>query len=220
MVANTLDLMQHWNLFFWSTLVITFLVTAITVRIPPLKSIPDDYYPGVEPDPEPEVTGNRLRGAWDEATNVLSTAPGLLRNILDNLKDGMIMAMAILPSILSIGLLGLVLAEFTPVFDILGYIFYPITWALQIPEPLLVGKAAALGISEMFLPALLVVDSAMSVKFVIAVTSISQIIFFSAMVPCVVATEIPLSIGQMVVIWFQRVALTLIITIPFALLLF
>lgn len=33
-VANTLDLMQHWNLFFWSTLVITFAVTAITVHVP------------------------------------------------------------------------------------------------------------------------------------------------------------------------------------------
>lgn len=105
-------------------------------------------------------------------------------------------------------------------FDILGYVFYPITWALQIPEPLLVGKAAALGISEMFLPALLVADSVMSVKFVVAVTSISQIIFFSAMVPCVVATEIPLTVPQMVLIWFQRVVLTLIITIPFALLIF
>ena len=48
-------------------------------------------------------------------------APSLLRNVLDNLKDGMIMAMAILPSILSLGLLGLVLAKYTPVFDILGY---------------------------------------------------------------------------------------------------
>lgn len=219
-VANTLDLMQHWNLFFWSTLAITFLVTAITVRIPPLRSIPDDYYPGVEPDPEPEIRRHRLRGAWEEAGHVVSAAPGLLRNVVDNVKDGVIMAMAILPSILSIGLLGLVLAEYTPVFDILGYLFYPVTWALQIPEPLLVGKAAALGISEMFLPALLVVDSAMSVKFVIAVTSISQIIFFSAMVPCVVATEIPVSVPQMVLIWFQRVVLTLIITIPFALLVF
>lgn len=219
-VADTLGLMGHWNLYFWSTLVITFIVTAITVHLPPLRTTPDDYYPGSTPDPEADVRGNRLRTAWTEAGQTVAVAPTLLRNILDNLKDGMVMALAILPSILSIGLLGLILAEFTPVFDILGYLFYPVTWALQIPEPLLVGKAAALGISEMFLPALLVVESAMSVKFVVAVTCVSQIIFFSAMVPCIVATEIPVSVPQMVAIWFERVVLTLIITIPCALLLF
>src|SRR5699024_7644705 len=132
------------------------------------------------PDPEERVTGGRIRHAWQEAGQTVAGAPGVLRNIWDNLKDGLVMAMAILPSILSIGLLGLVLAEFTPVFDILGYLFYPITWAFQLPDALLVAKAAALGISEMFLPALLVAESAMAAKFVVAVTCVSQIIFFSA----------------------------------------
>jgi nucleoside recognition membrane protein YjiH len=36
-VARTLGLMEMWNLYFWSTLVITFIVTAITVRIWPLS---------------------------------------------------------------------------------------------------------------------------------------------------------------------------------------
>lgn len=219
-VANTLDLMGQWNLYFWSTLVITFLVTAITVWLPPLRSVPDEYAPGTTPAPEEKVNGSRFVHAWRQAGETVAGAPGLLRNIWDNLKDGLVMAMAILPSILSIGLIGLVLAEFTPVFDILGYLFYPITWALQIPEPLLVAKASALGISEMFLPALLVAESAMATKFVVAVTCVSQIIFFSAMVPCVVATEIPISVGRMVIIWFERVVLTLVITIPLAHLLF
>ena len=219
-VANTLDLMGHWNLYFWSTLVITFIVTAITVWLPPLRTIPDEYHPDATPDPEDTSSGNRLGRAWTEAGQTVRTAPSLGRNIWDNFKDGLVMAMAFLPSILSIGLLGLVLAEFTPVFDILGYLFYPITWALQVPEPLLVAKASALGISEMFLPALLVAESAMAAKFVIAVTCVSQIIFFSAMVPCIVASEIPVSISQMVIIWFERVVLTLLITIPFALVLF
>jgi nucleoside recognition membrane protein YjiH len=219
-VANTLDLMGHWNLYFWSTLLITFAVTAITVRLAPLRGIPDDHYPEATPDPEVRPEGSRVGQAWTEAGHAVASAPALGRNILDNFRDGVLMAMAILPSILSIGLLGLVLAEYTPVFDILGYVFYPVTWALQIPEPLLVGKAAALGISEMFLPALLVVESSMAVKFVIGVVSVSQIVFFSALVPCVVATEIPVSVTRMVIVWFERVLLTLVITIPVAHLLF
>ncbi len=219
-VANALDLMGHWSLYFWSTLVITFLVTAISVRIWPLSREPEEYAEGATPQPETDHEGSRLGAAWRAARATVAADPGVGRTVLANFKDGVLMAMAILPSILSVGLLGLVLAKYTPVFDWLGYIFYPITWALQIPEPLLVAKAAALGISEMFLPAALVTESAMSVKFVIAVTSVSQVIFFSAMVPSLLGTQIPISIPRLLVIWFVRVALSLILTIPLALWLF
>ena len=219
-VAKTLGLMDMWNMYFWVTLTVTFIVTAITTRIWPLNRIKDDYYEGSEPQPEVKPEGSRFAAAWKEAQETVTNAPGVVANIRENLKDGLLMAMAILPSILSIGLLGLVLAEFTPIFDWIGYIFYPFTYALQLPEPMLVAKASALGIAEMFLPALLVVKSGMIVKFVIAVVSVSSIIFFSAVVPCIVATEIPISIPKLLVIWIQRVILTLIIVTPIAFLLF
>lgn len=219
-VANALDLMGHWTLYFWSTLVITFLVTAVTVRIWPLRGEPDEYAPGVTPQPEQDPEGSRLAAAWRAARGTVAADPGVGRTVLANFRDGLLMAMAILPSILSVGLLGLVLAKYTPVFDWMGYLFYPITWALQIPEPLLVAKAAALGISEMFLPAALVTESAMSVKFVVAVVCVSQVIFFSAMVPSLLGTQIPISIPKLLAIWFVRVALSLILTIPLALWLF
>ncbi len=215
-VAKTLGLMEMWNTFFWVTLVVTFAVTAITVRIPPLSLIKDDYYEGATPQPETEIKGSRFAAAWSEAKATVADAPGLVDNVRTNVKDGLIMAMAILPSILSVGLLGLVLAEFTPVFDWLGYIFYPFTLAMQLPEPMLIAKASALGIAEMFLPALLVIESVLIVKFVVAVVSISGIIFFSAFIPCVVSTEIPISIPQLVLLWVVRVILTIIIVTPIA----
>lgn len=215
-VASALDLMDIWLTYFWVTLVVTFLVTMVTVRIWPLSKIKDDYHPDATPQPEEKVKGNRFAAAWKEAKQTVDQAPKLVDNVVRNLKDGLLMTMAILPTILSIGLLGLVLAEFTPIFDWIGYLFYPFTWALQLPEPMLVAKASALGIAEMFLPALFVTEAALMVKFVIAVVSVSSIIFFSALVPCVVATDIPLSIPKMVVIWVQRVILTLIFVTPIA----
>jgi nucleoside recognition membrane protein YjiH len=219
-VASTLDLMGSWNAYFWVTLVVTFLVTAVTVRIWPLSRVGDDYFPGATPQPEPDAAGRRLTQAWEDARHTVAEAPTLARNVATNFRDGLLMAMAILPSILSIGLIGLVLATYTSVFDVLGYIFYPVTWLLQIGEPLLVAKASALGVAEMFLPALLVTESSVAVKFIVAVVSVSQIIFFSAMVPCVMATDIPISIPQMLVIWAERVVLTLVFVTPVAYLLF
>lgn len=219
-VASTLDLMGSWNVLFGTSLAVTFAVTAVTVRIWPLSRMRDEYFAGAVPRSEPDDRGRRLARAWSEARAVVASAPPLGRNIVRNLKDGTLMAMAILPSILSIGLLGMVLATYTPVFDWLGHVFYPITWLVQAPEPMLVAKAAAVGVAEMFLPALLVTGSSAAVKFIVAVVSVSQIVFFSALVPCVVATDIPISVFRMVVIWFERVALSLLFATPVALFLF
>lgn len=219
-VAKTLDLMGQWTAYFWITFLVTFVVTAITVRIWPLNSIPDECHPEAVPQPEEDVTGRRLSVAWHEARQTVEAAPPLAVNVWTNVRDGVLMAMAILPSILSIGLLGLVLATYTPVFDWLGFLFYPFTWALQLPEPMLVAKASAVGVAEMFLPALLAAEAVPVVKFVVGVVSVSGIIFFSALVPCIMATDIPIPVWKLVVIWFQRVVLTLILVTPLAFLLF
>jgi nucleoside recognition membrane protein YjiH len=219
-VASTLELMGSWNAYFWTTLAVTFAVTAVTVRIWPLSRMPDDYHPEATPQPEADATGHRLSQAWGEARRTVTAAPPLGTNVATNLRDGLLMAMAILPSILSIGLLGLVLATYTPLFDVLGYVFLPFTWLLQVGEPMLVAKASAVGIAEMFLPALLVVESSAAVKFIVAVVSVSQIIFFSALVPCVMATDIPISIPKLVVVWAERVVLSLVLVTPVAYLLF
>ncbi|MGY0692433.1 YjiH family protein [Virgibacillus sp. FSP13] len=217
-VAKTLGIMDIWNIYFWVTLVVTFLVTAITVRIWPLNKISDAYYDG-EGSPEKIMKRNLFKTAWQQGMTASENSLPLMKNVWINLKDGIIMAAAILPSILSVGLLGLILATYTPVFDIVGYIFLPFTWLVQLPEPLLAAKASAIEISEMFLPALLVAKASLVTKFVVAVLSVSAIIFFSALVPCILSTEIPISIPKLLVIWIERTILTILIATPIAYLL-
>ena len=81
---------------------------------------------------------------------------------------------------------------------------------------LLTAKGAAIGITEMFLPSLIVVEAPLITKFIIAVTSVSTIIFFSASVPSILSTDIPIRIRDLVVIWFERTVLSLIIVTPIA----
>lgn len=219
-VAKTLGLMEHWNKFFWVSLVVTFTVTAITARIYPLRGMKDEYAEGAIPQPEKIVKKDRLKMAWTEAVEATKSNPSLPKNLYLHLKDGLVMTMGVLPSILSIGLLGLVLATYTPIFDWIAYIFVPFTYLLQIPEPMLTAKAVSLSIAEMFLPAMLVTQSAIVTKFIVAVVSISSILFFSAVIPVILSTSIPLTIRQMIIIWFERVVLTLILVTPIAFLLF
>ena len=215
-VAKTLDIMGHWTLYFWVSLAVTFAVTALTARLWPLRSKPNTYFTG-EKAPEPEYHGNIFSRAWQAGLETAANTEPLPKLIWDNLYAGLNMAFSVIPSIMSIGLLGLVLAEYTPLFDWFGYVFYPFFKIFGVGQSALAGKAAALSLPEMFLPAVLVAkEGTMLVKFVVAVVSISKILFFSASIPCLMGTDIPLTMKEIVVIWFERVALSILITIPIA----
>ncbi|GHH96624.1 YjiH family protein [Neobacillus kokaensis] len=214
-VAKTLDLMHIWNLYFWLTLVVTFAVTAITVRLRPISKMSDDYYSG-EGYPEEVIKKDRVKVAWNQAMVTVESAPKLWKNIYDNVKDGVLMAMGILPTIMSIGLLGLILVNQTPVFDYLGYIFYPLTALLQIPEPFLAAKAAAINLVDMFVPSLVVLKTSLETRFIIGSLSISVILFFSSLIPCIMSTEIPLKMRDILLIWFLRTIFSFLLITPLA----
>ena len=191
-------------------MLITFAVTAITVRLPPLSRINDD----TPKEEVPVARGQRLTRAWQESLGAAERAPGLGRSVAINLKEGMLMTMSILPSILSVGLLGLLLAKYTPVFEWLGLVFYPLIALFGIDEASQLAQAAASGLAEMFLPALLMADTGLPARFAAGVISVSSILFFSASIPCILSTTIPLSIGRIVVIWLIRTLLSLALAIP------
>ncbi|WP_110643898.1 YjiH family protein [Salinicola sp. CPA57] len=209
-VAKTLNLMSMWNLYFWLTLLITFIVTAISVRLPPLAMMDDQ-----KEDAETDVPqGQRLQQAWRESLGAAERAPRLGDSVMTNLREGMLMTMSILPSILSVGLLGLLLAKYTPVFEWVGMIFYPLIALFGIDEAHQLSQAVASGLAEMFLPALLMTDASLPARFTAGVVSVSSVLFFSASIPCILSTRIPLSVGRIVMIWLIRTLLSLALAIP------
>lgn len=109
-VAKTLNLMGHWNFYFWSTLVITFVITAILARVPPISRL---AHHGETDEPLPAGM-SRWQAALTCGLTQSHQADPLLRQLKDNLRDGLHMAAAVVPTILSVGLLGLLLAKHTP----------------------------------------------------------------------------------------------------------
>ncbi|WP_010628430.1 YjiH family protein [Halomonas sp. KM-1] len=209
-VARTLDLMSVWNLYFWLTLAITFAVTAVTVRLPPLSQMNNERSDG-----EPEaVPSKRLNTAWKAGLEVAAQAPGLHRSVALNVREGLLMAISILPSIMSVGLLGLLAAKYTPLFEWLGLLFYPFVAIWGLEDGMALAQASAAGLAEMFLPALLMAEAEFVARFAAGVVSVSAVLFFSASIPCILATSIPLSVGRIVVVWFIRVALSLMLAVP------
>lgn len=214
-MANTLDIMHIWNRFFWITLIVTFAVTALTARMWPLSQVSESYVTGTG-FPEKKVTKNRLKEAWSQAMNTVETAPSLFQNLKENLKEGLVMLIQLTPLLISIGITGMVMAEHTIIFDITAYIFYPFTWLLQIPEPLLTAKALSVGIAELFLPTLLIAETEIVTKFIVGAVSFSTIIFFSGTIPTILATRIPIKVSDLIALFVIRAIFALIIITPIA----
>ena len=214
-VAKTLDLLDYWLAYFWITLIVTFIVTAITARIFPLNKKPQEYYSGKEyvPEEKKKVTfGEALDAGMEAYKN--SGSLGLV--IKNNFIDGFKMALNIAPSLLGVGMIGLLLAEYTPIFDLIGYIFYPFTLITRVEEPLMVAQALGMSIAEMLLPAPVVANAGLGLiaKMLVAVVSVSEILFFSASIPVMMGTEIPLKFSDYIIIWIERVILSIVITMP------
>jgi nucleoside recognition membrane protein YjiH len=210
-VAKTIGLMQLWNTFFWTSLLVTYAVTAITARIYPLSTLPDAYIG--KPSPEEWVSDNLWRAALYRGIKQAATAGNLWRHIGLNFKDAVVMAMRFLPVALPVGLIALVLAKMTPVFDFLGYIFYPFAATLRLPEPLLVSKACTIAMAEMFIPNSIVAAAGapLAAKYTVGVVSISTILFFAGTIPIVVSTDVKLSMSSIVLIMIERIILSLVI---------
>lgn len=212
-VARVLGLLDHWNVYFWSTLIITFIVTAITTRIYPLSKKPDTGYNGmnVVPEPIPEK-GKLVSTALNEGLEACTNAPGILEGIQKNFIDGLNMALGIGPSLMSVGFLGLLLAEYTPIFTIIGYIFVPFAFLLGFgSEAVMMGKACAISLAEMFLPANIVGGASPMAQYVTAIVCVSEILFFSASIPCVMGTDIDISLKDIIIVWVERIILSLLI---------
>ena len=212
-IAKTAGFMNIWNFYFWSTLVITFTVTAITVRLYPLNRLDNSYIDGIG-KPEKEIKGHIIWNAINEGVKTAAQSKSLIKSVWENLKGGIRMCFVLTPSAAGVGLLASVLARKTQFFDLFGTIFMPITYVLKLfglENYREVAKASAVVLGEVFVPNLTVRDLSDVPKYIIAVVSVSTIVFFAGFIPCLYATSIKLKPWQLLLIWFERASLSIIL---------
>ncbi|AGB14829.1 hypothetical protein Halru_0182 [Halovivax ruber XH-70] len=206
-VASTLDLLDLFPVIFLAYLVCIAISAFILVRIPPLSNVPDAYI--ATPNPETPFhgsPGDYVRFGLSEAVEKAEEGGSIVGALVRGFVDGLKLAVLILGTILSIGLAAVVIAENTPVFDIISTPLVPIIDLLGIPDADLVAPATIIGITEMFIPALLVTEAAAKARFFIAVLSISQLIFFSAVGPMMMDmfSDIPIRFRDLVTLFVMR----------------
>lgn len=206
-VATTVNLLELFPIIFLAYLVCIVITGAILVRIPPLSNIPDEYI--TEPNPETSFRGSPgdyFRFGLSEAVKKAEEGGSIVGASVRGFVDGLKLAVLILGTILSIGLAAVVLAEHTPVFDVISQPLVPVIELLGIPDAEIVAPATIIGITEMFIPALLVAEADAMARFFIAVLSISQLIFFSATGPMMMDmfSDVPIRFRDLVLLFVLR----------------
>lgn len=183
---------------------------------PQVLSLPE---PQASAPQEPQALGRpgRLREAWVRATTTAAEAPPVWRSMATTGHEGLMMASAVLPSLLSVGFLALLLVHRTPVFSLVGWAFTPFAALMGLPEPHQAGMAISVGLAEMVLPAGVIGPQAdLLTRLVVGAVSISAIVFFSGHVPALMATSIPVPVPTLLVVWLQRAVLSILVAAPLA----
>lgn len=209
-VAATLDILHLFPWIMLSYMIAIVVTAAITVRIPPLSRIPDAYV--APPDPERPIKGSPvdyIKFSISEAIKTVNKEKGIVSVAIRGFTDGLKLATLIIGTILAVGTGAILLAELTPLFTWLGAPIAPILRVLRVPNPEMLGPATLVGITEMFIPALLVREAAEPARFFIAVLSISQLIFFSAVGPMMLDMfrDIPIKLRDLIVLFLIRTAI-------------
>jgi len=206
-VAATLEMLPKFPLIFGAYFACVVVTGAILVRLPPISTVPEEYI--AEPDPEVAFSGtpsDYVRLALSEAVGKAKEGETFLQAAKRGFVDGLKLTSLILGTILAVGLAATVLSAHTPVFDILGQPLTPVIAALGIPNAEMVAPATLVGITEMYVPVLLVTEAATKAKFFVGVLAVSQLIFFSSVGPMMMDmfSDVPIRFRDLVTLFVMR----------------
>lgn len=198
---------------YYLTLVFAGLLCAVIMpRIPPLSRKEDTGVEGVEFKKEEAIPSNISPVKW--GLNLALTKAGKNKGISATIKEGyqnvLDMWLGVLPIVMMIGTTALIIAEYTPVFTILGKPFEPILALMQVPEAQAAAQTMVVGFADMFLPAVIGsgIESELT-RFVIAGVSVTQLIYMSELGGLLLGSKLPLKIKDLVIIFLLRTLITL-----------
>ncbi len=215
--ATMVDIMDNWGLFFLLVTVITIIATIIQVRLFPTTKIPEEYYKGAKPDPEPEYSSNILKNAFEEGVMTAKNADNIGKILLNQLKMGFIILAKIVPIAMFYIVVGVLLNTYTPIFTWIGYIFWPFFKIAGFSDLATVMPAAGMSIVDlMMIPslgakAMATTGLTMTSRFFLAGLPITEVVFLSGFVPSIMATEVPVKMSHLVVIWLIRVIISILL---------
>ena len=147
---------------------------------------------------------------------------GLGEFLSSGMKNCVSMWFGVLPTVMCIGTLALILANYTPIFRWLGVPFLPLLQALGVPDAAAASTTMIVGFTDMFTPSVLIAAAGVSAqtRFIVAVISVTQVLFLDEVGGLILASKLPVNLPELFIIFLERTIISLLIVCPVSHLLF
>lgn len=223
-VLAQVGLMDYFGPYYLLICLVGIVCAIIIPRIPPLRWKKDTYLVEGRAMAEtlPEGYKNSVEYGVDLAVKRVDEYRGIAQFLENGIKNAAGMWLGVLPVVMCIGTLALVLSTYTPVFDYLGMPFLPLLDLLQVPEAAEVSKTMVVGFVDMFTPSVIAAASVVDpmARFIVAVISVTQLIYLSEVGGLILGSNIPVNIGELFLLFLERTIISLLIVAPMAHLIF
>lgn len=209
-VINTVKL-GHLFVPFYLTVTLACLIAAIIMpKIPPLSLKKDILYDGSTPQTVHEESQLTIKDGFTQALKKAETQSIKQSVLLSGFKNVIDMWLCVIPVVMSIGTLALILATYTPLFQVLGIPFTPLLTLLGIPEAAAASQTLVAGFADMLLPSILAssIESDLT-RFIVASVSVTQLIYLSEVGALLLSSKIPVRLWELFIIFIERTLITL-----------
>ncbi len=219
-VLAQVDLMEYFGAYYLLICAIGVVCAFILPRVPPLSWKKDEYLVEGKAMGEalPEGYTSSLQYGLALAKQRVGEHNGLGQFLEGSFKNAAGMWFGVLPVVMCIGTIALVLANNTSIFEVLGLPFLPLLNFLDVPEAAEASKTMIVGFTDMFTPSILAASNITSpmTKFIVAVISVTQLIYLSEVGGLILGSKIPVSLPELFVLFLERTIISLLIAAPAA----
>jgi len=210
-VASQIGIQSQFIMWYIIICITCILLALVTPRIWPLKQLSNKYLEGVGQQIDEEVPIGVSHFKWALSSAAARAEKTTFKNVVASGIDMYVnIFLDLIPLILAWGTISIAIFEFTPIFQ---FISAPMGWYLQIfniYEAMEFAPATIIGFLDMFLPAVLLGETAaLNTRLVLGALSIVQIIYMTETGISIIKSKIPLNVGKLFIIFMIRTLLAI-----------
>ncbi|AIF44716.1 YjiH family protein [Virgibacillus sp. SK37] len=205
--------LEHMFVPFYATVLLAGFVAALIMpRIPPLSRKADSFVRDDAEGINEEIPDgyNSFTFGYKKALDRSKKETSVYQFFKEGGQNILDMWMGVAPVVMAFGLIALIIAEYTPVFQWLGMPFIPLLELMQVPYAAQASETVLIGFADMFLPAIFAssIDAEIT-RFIIAGLSVTQLIYMSEVGGLLLGSKVPVSFKDLAIIFLLRTVITL-----------
>lgn len=203
-VAGIEHLFVPWYL---CVIAVCAICAIVTVRLPPLSKISNDYHPniGKMATEEQILHKNILLNGLLRGMERASSAPDPIQFVRGGYQNALGVVFGVLGPSMAVGTTTIILLNHTPVFDYLSYPILLLLNLMSFPDAQTAAPGLIIGFLDQFMPAIIASTSSdLLVKFILAGMAVTQLIYMSEVGLIILRSSLPLRFKDLVLIFIFR----------------